>query len=370
MPAVQGSWGVVAAPACLARPRRLLLFCAVVIAALVLPGVARAHVGSRAPVATNFEARITGVEPASGAVEAKVVDGDRALWLRTAPNTAVIVPGVEDEPLLRFDRGGVFVNLGSLTAQSDGIDRLDLHPNVNPNAPPLWHRLSSGHSYRWHEHRLHALEPLARGDHATTVVGRWRVPLVIDGRRHSLVGTLVFQPPGSGWPWILLACSLGAVVAGTLTLSTRAARRTAVVAAVVATVLVWTVRIGRELYGRPGVPLTGYVEIALTSLVGVVLLYGLLHWDREVHMFTALIVSFGCLYQGLTMLPVLTHAIALTVLPTFVARAGIAAILGLGVGVLAIALRDQLAADPSHGDREAQFWPTMGRRHVRRPRET
>jgi hypothetical protein len=325
------------------RARHLLVPVAVVVATLVLPDAALAHVGKDAPVATNFVAHIRGLEPASGAVEAKVVDGDRQLWLRVNATTTVLIPGAENEPLLRFDRAGVFVNRRSLTAQSDRIDRFDLRPDPNPKAPPLWHRLSSGHSYRWHEHRLHALEPLAQGHHATAIVGRWTVPLLIDGQPHTLSGTLVYHPPGSAWPWILLACALAAIAAAPLAVSPVVARRVAVFAALVATLLVWTVRIGRDLYGRPGVGVGGYIELALTSLVGLALLWGLLHRDEEVRLFTAFLVAFGCLYQGLTMLPVLTHAIALTTLPTAFARPSVAAILGLGGGVLAITLHQQFS---------------------------
>ena len=56
------------------------------------------------------------------------------------PCDLVLIPGAEGEPLLRFDRDGVFVNLRSLTAQSDRIDRFDLRPDPNPHARPLWHR--------------------------------------------------------------------------------------------------------------------------------------------------------------------------------------------------------------------------------------
>jgi hypothetical protein len=315
----------------------------VAVVALVVPDAAFAHVGKSAPVATNFVAHIGGLQPPSRAIKAKVVDGDRDLWLHVAAPTTVVIPGAENEPLLRFDRGGVFVNLRSLTAQSDRIDPLALRPDPDAKARPLWHRVSSGHGYRWHEHRLHILEPLARGLHATASVGRWSVPLLIDGQRHTLTGTLVYHPPGSAWPWILLACGLAAIAAATLAVSAPLSRRVAVFVALAGTLLVWLVRIGRELYGRPTVGVGGYIEVALTSLVGVILLLGLLYRDEEVRLFTAFLVSFGCLYQGLTMLPVMTHAIALTTLPTALTRPSVAAILGLGGGVLAITLREQFA---------------------------
>ena len=312
--------------------------------ALALPSVASAHVGKSAPVATNFQARISGVRPPTPAIEAaKAVDGDRGLWLRIAPTAVVSIPGAIGEPLLRFDPHGVFVNLRSVTAQSDRIDRFDLRPDPNPHAAPLWHRLSSGHAYRWHEHRLHALEPLARG-HLVRVLGDWSVPLVIDGRRHALTGRLVYRPPGSVWPWLALAAVLAAAQLAALAASPAAGRRAAVAAAVAAAFLIWTVRIARELYGRPGVSWSADLDIAFTSLVGVAFLVGLLHRDESVRVFAAFLLVFGCLYEAWTMWPVLTHAVALTVLPTAVAQAAVAAIIGLGAGMLAVTLREQSSA--------------------------
>ncbi len=321
--------------------KRFRWACTAVVAGLVLPNAASAHVGTEAPVATNFEALIRRVTPPSGAIEARVIDGDRELWLHTRGNATVLIPGVEGEPLLRFDPRGVFVNLRSVTAQSDRIDRFDLRPNPDPRARPLWHRLTAGQTYLWHEHRLHALEPLAQGHRRTAILGRWSVPLLIDGRPYALVGSLLYRPPGPAWPWILLPCGLAALLVVALAISSSAARHVAVMAALIAMLMVWALRIGRELYGRPGVGVTSYIEVALTSLVGIALLFGLLHRDQSVRTFTALAVGFGCLYQGLTMLRVPTHSVALTVLPTVVARAFVAVVLGLGAGVLAITLQEQ-----------------------------
>ena len=61
--------------------KRFRWACTAVVAGLVLPNAASAHVGTEAPVATNFEALIRRVTPPSGAIEARVIDGDRELWL-------------------------------------------------------------------------------------------------------------------------------------------------------------------------------------------------------------------------------------------------------------------------------------------------
>ena len=104
-------------------------------------------------------------------------------------------------------------------------------------------------------------------------------------------------------------------------------------------------RVARELYGRPTVGVTGYVEAALTSVVGGALLYGLTRRDQSVRNFTALLVGVGCLYQALTMLSVLSNAAALTLLPSSFARIAIAAALGVGAGVLVVTLSEKFGDD-------------------------
>ena len=64
-----------------------------VLAALVLPGTAAAHVVRGAPVATDFSARIRGLVPPADAVRAVVVDGDRQLSLTVGPSSAGRHPG-------------------------------------------------------------------------------------------------------------------------------------------------------------------------------------------------------------------------------------------------------------------------------------
>ena len=301
---------------------RLVLVVGVFLAAAAVPDLAAAHVGKTLPVATDFTARITTSVPG---VTAKVVDGDQSLWVRAS--VPVAVPGILGEPLLRFDAHGVWLNLRSPTAQSDRIDRTDLRPSAT-GRPPLWHRLTTGHAYLWHEHRLHALETIARGAGSA---GPWSVPFVVDGRQRSMRGVLDYAAPGPIWAWI------AAGVALSLAAAARAVRSTAtvVVLALAATVAVWTVRLGRELYGRPGTPVVGWIEIAITCLVGSLFVLGLTRRDSGTRVFTAFFVGFGALYEGLTMLPLLTHAIALNAVPSTVARVLEVVVLAAGVGTLA-----------------------------------
>jgi hypothetical protein len=314
-----------------------LVVIAVMGVAALMPGIASAHVGRTLPVATDFTARLVHAIPG---LRAKVLDGDQTLWLRVPPQATVSIPGTLGEPLLLFDPRGVWLNLRSPTAQSDGIDRLDLEPTAT-GSPPKWHHLTGGHAYAWHEHRLHVLEPLARERGVSGAVGPWAVPVVEGSRRSALGGVLDYRPPGAVWAWIAVPVALAFAAAA-------AALRWAwlpLVLAFTAIPPVWAIRIGRELYGRPAVGPLGYVAIAVTSVVGVLLLYGLLHRDRGLRAVVVYLVGVGAIYEGLTMFPLLNHAIALNALPTAAARVIEAIVVVAGVGTLLGALLSDLFSE-------------------------
>jgi hypothetical protein len=323
------------------------------IAVLVLPGTASAHVVRGAPVATDFSASIRGLVPPADAVHWAVVDGDRQLYLRVDPPATVAIPGALGEPLLRFTAAGVFVNRRSLTAESDKIATGALRPVANPHAPPRWSRLTSGHTYRWHEHRLHALEPLAAGRASEADLGHFSVPLVIDGRRHALIGTLRYRPPGRSWAWIAAGCGIALLVCALVAAARPAWEGATIAVAVAAVLLTGVARIARELYGRPDVTASGYLGVGFTVAIGAALLWALLRGGGGVPLFTACLVGIGALFQGIALWPVLTHGYALTVLPTTLARVAVTAMLGLGAGLLAVTLWAQFGP----GSRRVEMAP-------------
>ena len=73
--------------------------------------------------------------------------------------------------------------------------------------------MSSGHAYGWHDGRLHALATTALAPGAT-YLGRWQVPLRVDGARSAIAGGLYFAAsPSIVWFWpilVTLACVLAA----------------------------------------------------------------------------------------------------------------------------------------------------------------
>ena len=324
--------------------RRASAWTAVAIAGLAWSGSARADVVRLPPIASDFRARLAGT--GDGAVRAKVVDGDRQLWLRADRGATVSVAGAEGEPLLRFDRRGVFVNVRSLTAAADRVGSVHRRVALDPGAPPSWLRLTAGHAFLWHDHRLHALEPLAQGRGAG-VVGRWAIPVRIDGRQSAVRGDLVYEPAGPVWPWVLIAVVLAAAVWLGLALARSPAHGATIGAALAVTVVVCTLRIGRELYGRPTVAGAAYAGIGVTTALGILLVWALLQGNRDIRVFAALFAGLAALFEGLVMFRVLTHSIALSVLPTPLAKLAVAVALGLGAGLVGIVLRGLPEAEPA-----------------------
>lgn len=315
---------------------RPALVLAVIVLAGVLPAVASAHVGKTLPVATDFTARVTGSLPG---IAARPLDGDQTLWLRAPASAVVVVLGILREPLLRFDSRGVWLNLRSPTAQSDQIDRFDLRPTAT-GRPPLWHRVARTRSYLWHEHRLHALEPVAR---SAGSAGPWSVPVVVDGRAQSLRGTLEYTAPGAAWAWMAVAGVLAAAAAWAALRSTAAL----VAFALLGTAGVWAIRLGRELYGRPSVATLGWIEIGATSAIGAVLFFGLTRRSAGTRISTAFFVGFGALYEALVMFPVLTHSIALNALPSTAARTLEVAVVITAAGTLSGSIFGTMRGEPA-----------------------
>ena len=312
------------------HPAVLALLCG--LAALLFPATALAH-GRNAPVATSFRAKVDHV-PTGAAVEAKVVDGDRKLWLRVPSSSTLIVLGFRREPYIRFDPGGVDLNMRSPTTYLNQPRPQYAPAGTSASARPDWKRVTSAHAYSWHENRLHALERLVhRGD--ARVVGRWSVPVEVGSEAGAIAGTLSYVPgPGRGvWLLAVIAAALAA-----LTAAARNRQATEVVLSVLALTAALVARLGRELYGRPGVPVTSLVLAAVSCVLAFALLRALLTTRGERRQLVALLIGGLALYQGLTLAPTLTKGIVLAALPANVERAAVATALACAVATLAVAM--------------------------------
>jgi hypothetical protein len=307
-----------------------LAICGTLLAALFFPATALAH-GRNAPVATSFRAKVDSV-PA--AVEAKVADADRKLWLRVPSSSTLVVLGFQREPYIRFDSAGVELNLRSPTTYLNQPRPQYAPRATSVSARPDWKRVTRAHTYSWHENRLHALERLVHGGDAR-VVGRWSVPVQLGANVSVIAGTLSYVPGPRRWAWLL---ALIATVAVALAVSTRRRETAELVLAVVALGAALIARLGREFYGRPGVPASSLVVVALSCLLALALLGGLLKGRGERRQLVVLVIGGFALYQGLTLVSVLTKGVVLAALPATVERAAVATALASAVATLAVVL--------------------------------
>ena len=320
--------------------RRRVAHVAIVIAVALLwaPNAADAH-GPINPSASSFLARPTEVPLG---LKAKAIDGDLRLWLQGDPNLDVIVLDYRGAPYVHFSRTGVQVNQNSAMYYLNQTPAEIPPTGLGPNTPPKWHAVSGGHAYEWHDGRLHALGTtvIAPG---TRYLGRWEVPLRIDGRAATIAGGLYYKPdPPLVWFWpivVVLACVLAGLRLRRSQLDWRIAR----VLASAALVAFAVAAVGQGLHGRPTVTVFQLVVLAF-ELAFVIwglrwLLLGRQGW------FALFLIAGVAIYEGATLIEVLLRGFVLIALPALVARLAVATCLATGVGLVPLVFR--IAPQPS-----------------------
>ena len=298
-----------------ARSRRITLaMVATLIWLATVPAIAAAH-GPVAPVATSYLANVTHL-PAG--LEAKVIDGDQAMWLRVAPGMTVVVLDYRGAPYLRFSRSGVQINHNSSMFYVNQTPIPATPPaNLSRTTPPDWQQASGGHDYLWHEGRLHALAAVALPPGAR-YVGGWSIPVLLDGHQASISGGVWYAGgPSIVWFWpiaVLLACVLAAWRLRRPSLDAGIARTLAVLALIA----VAAIAAGRELHGRPTVSIGQLIEFAL---ILAFVAWGLNRalFQRPGY-FSAFVISCVVLWEGIEMIPTLLHGFVLLAVPALTAR--------------------------------------------------
>jgi len=335
-------------------PRTALL--AVVVLLAATPTAARAH-GPIAPVASSYFAKVLQVPPG---VDAQVVDGDLRMWLHVPADRSVVVLDYRGAPYLRFSRDGVAVNHNSAMYYLNQTPFAQTPPpDLTARTAPSWHRVSDGHVYEWHDGRLHALASVALTPGAS-FVGRWRVPLRVDGRPAAIDGGLWHaEDPSIVWFWPIVVL-LGCVLAARRVRRRRLDELVARTLAMVGLVAVAIAGLGLQLHGRPTVSIFQLVELAF---ILAFVAWGL--WRVRLGRpgyFAAFLIAIGAIWAGAVLIPTLLHGFVLIALPAFLARGVTVICLGTGAGLLLLGFRlldhddrDSVPSQTAEGfDREAR----------------
>jgi hypothetical protein len=168
------------------------------LAALVLPAQAAAHPRT-ATVALDYRLVLDHATQTIPGVHVRVLDGDRDFELRVDPGVSVVVRGELHEPFLRIDPNGVWANASSPTATCD---------RVVGTGKKGWIKVGSGDSIAWHDHRLSPPPGSRPGP-----VGRFLIPIEVDGRPAMIAGTFIRVPRPAVWPWLAAAAAIAAAIA-------------------------------------------------------------------------------------------------------------------------------------------------------------
>jgi hypothetical protein len=222
------------------RGRRLVV--AVLVAAGTLSlgaGPAGAHAGD-AERATNYQTTITSVPDLPG-LTVGLADAGSTIEVTYHGPGELIVHGYSNasEPYLRIGADGVFRNRQShATYVNDSLTAdTPIPPDVDPENPPEWERVSDRPTYRWHDHRAHwmgAVDPpevAAAPGQEHVVIDDWRIPITVDGVPAEIRGDVTWIPGASPGPWVAVI-ALGTIVVAAV--GTASARGLAVAAGLLA----------------------------------------------------------------------------------------------------------------------------------------
>jgi hypothetical protein len=324
-------------------PGRLLVSAiAAFVLTLLAPAAAQAH-GPVDPSGSTYLARIAHV-PAG--LQAKAIDGDLRLWMRASPSLNVYVIDYRGVPYLHFERGGVFVNENSSMYFLNQVPPVTPSTDLGPGTRPDWHRATTGHTYLWHDGRLHAGATQARLPGAR-FAGDWSVPLRIDGAAAAIRGGLYYAPPPSPvWFWPV-AVVLGCVLAGVRLRRPALDLRLARICGAIALTGFAVASIGHQLHGRPGVS-TGNVLALVVELVAAAVAAWCLY-ARDPRWLVLAVIAALTLWQGVSQIASLEDGWVLLALPAFVGRAAVAACLSGGAGLIPLVLTEAERAARARG---------------------
>jgi hypothetical protein len=321
------------------------------------PNSAQAH-GASDPVASSYQARIASV-PAR--MRAQVVDGDLRMWLDVPSGESVYVLDYQGAPYLHFADGRIWANNESQMYYFNQSPPVTPPLGIRRTTRPRWLRVGSGTSYEWHDGRLQALaiEAIAPG---ASSVGSWRIPLIVNGRRTSVAGTLWYRrAPSIVWFWPMAVLALCVLAAWRLQ-EARIDAATGRALAVLTLFGITLAAVGRDLHGRPGLSGFGVVELAVISTFVAWALSRVVR-DRASSLILFLIAVVAA-WEGVSLIPTLLHGYVLLAMPPLLGRIAtvicLSGAITLGLPILSLLRREE--SDEEIGDAGADVVGAMAQR--------
>jgi len=335
------------------RARRLVLALAVPFFAVptVLAEPASAHTLTGVQP-TNYRSELVSILPALPSVTVEILDLGRRIRLTNHNRDDVVVTGYQGEPYLRVGPLGVFENVHSPAVYMNKpsppytTTSTTLPPAANPAAPPSWRRISRRSTATWRDRRTRWEGPspasVRAAPHTRQVVSPWLITLTRGSEQSAVTGRILWVPPPSAVPWVILAIAL--VIATTALVFTRtwATWLTVALVVLVANDVVHTLASAGATHDGTG---------SVLFRVFVSGFYGTIAWILGALALQPLAArrDLGALLAGITgffiaVLGGATDASALGrsqlsfLLPASVARFEVALSLGVGAGLVAAAL--------------------------------
>ena len=324
-------------------------------AALVVVVATAAPAAADAAGPGDYTSEVTGIVPSVDGVDAEIRGGDAFLEVTVDEGHTVIVEGYTGEPYLRFLPDGTVERNRLSTAtylNDDRQGKVDIPAAVTeagPDAEPEWEEIASGGSYAWHDHRVHWMQEsspnVARGEPVGGAYAPWRVPIVADGAKAEIQGTLVFEEAVSPLPYIGLAV----IVAGLLGFYGRG-KGLRLTAALLVAVSAAAVVVGWADYSSTpeggGNPLHwALAAVALATGVGALLLA-----KRAAGVVLTLASAAALSGWGLFRVQVLFNPVLPTELPYPLDRTIVALSLGVSVGAAVVAVLSSGLSLPALAD--------------------
>lgn len=184
--------------------------------ALLNPVPAAAHIAGSSGSPTDYRATVTAVRPAVPTMAVTVGLGGQWVSVVNQGAAEIVVLGDHGEPFLRLAGHRVQVNELSGTADEAGLVPTEraqgeraqgTAATENPSTEPSWVTQREANQATWIDPRLDAPPD------STGASGSWELPLVVDGQRVTVLGTLDRIPPPSPWPWAVVLVLLTAAIA-------------------------------------------------------------------------------------------------------------------------------------------------------------